>query len=302
MSGIRDIKRRIKSINNTKKITKAMEMIASAKMRKATQRVVASRPYAQRAWQILQSVTKGKSAKVHPLLVKRDRVQSVAVIVISSNRGLCGSLNQQILKVAEEVARDYHERSVTVSFISVGKKVGKALVRRGYSVVADYVKPDAGETILDLKPIIDHVISEYIAGTYDEIDILYTDYISSLKQEARVKRLLPFSIRSDSHLGRVGTSSRAPTESSPGRVRYAFEPSVSQVLTEIIPRIVETYAYQALLESNASEHAARMLAMRNASDSAGTMIDDLTLTFNQARQAGITREIAEIAAGKAALE
>lgn len=303
MASTRDIKRRIKSVNNTKKITKAMEMISSVKMRKAVGKVTASRPYATLAWEILREVTARKKVSHHPLLERKTGVQKVVAVVISSNRGLCGSLNQQVLKKADELGAHIRERyGCELDIIALGKKTGRALAKRGYHLVAEYPKPDAGESLTDIQHIMLSLVDEYTAGKVDRVYVVYTDFISSLKQVPQAKQLLPFTLTEDSSLGSIGDSRDRTTVRPYDLHRYKFEPDTATILSQIIPRILESQLYQALLESNASEHSARMAAMRNASDSARDMIDEFTLIYNQARQASITREIAEIAAGKAALE
>ncbi len=301
MASTRDIKRRIKSVNNTKKITKAMEMISSVKMRKAVGKVTASRPYATLAWEILREVTSRKKASHHQLLERKTAVKKAVAVVISSNRGLCGSLNQQVLKKADELGTHIRQQfGCDLDIIALGKKTGRALAKRGYHLAAEYPKPDAGESLTDIQHIMLSLVDEYTAGKVDKVYVVYTDFISSLKQVPQAKQLLPFTLEEDTALGTIGST--PPSVHRSPVTRYKFEPDTATILSQIIPRILESQLYQALLESNASEHSARMAAMRNASDSARDMIDEFTLIYNQARQASITREIAEIAAGKAALE
>jgi len=314
MPNTRDIRRRIKSIHNTKKITKAMEMVASSKMRRAVNGVLASRPYSDLAWQLILNVAGKAHVKHHRLLAKRKEIKSLGIVLITSNRGLCGSFNQQVIKSAVEIIKkEKSSRSdLKVEVIAVGKKGARSMFRLGYKVVAEFEKPDVLHSILDVKPMAKMIMSDFLSKKYDKVYLIYTDYISALKQIPRVKQILPIETTPDLFLGTVSEHALAHPSTKPGFGRdeltmiasaeYKFEPPAKEILGELLPRLLSVQVYQAYLESNASEHSARMLAMRNASDAAGDMISELTLIFNQARQAAITREIAEIAGGKAALE
>ncbi|MBI4262398.1 ATP synthase F1 subunit gamma [Candidatus Uhrbacteria bacterium] len=321
------IKRRIRSVSNTKKITKAMELVSAAKMRKAVARTLASRAYAGTAWELVQRLTMRVDYQ-HPLLGnKQDEstysssdsddaseesrssrqartVNKTAVIVISSNRGLCGSFNARIAGEALKMK--------DVEYITMGRKSRDIIRRNGATIAADFEKKDITTSIADLSPLTRLVMDGFLDGTYSRVSVVYMDFISSLVQQSRVKQLLPFIAEEDENLGVIGTSPRnlTPTLSSEerekltkrGEYEYLIEPAPDVVLNDLLPRLVELQLYQSVLESEASEHSARMLAMRNATDAAGDMMQELTLMYNQARQAGITREIAEIAGGKAALE
>lgn len=304
MAAGRDIRRRIKSINNTKKITKAMELVSAAKMRKATNRVTSSRPYSNTSWQVLLDLS-GRAEKVlHPLLEEREPIQNVALVVISSNRGLCGGFNSHIVELAVKIWREAERLGQKVEFITLGKRARDELRRLNAPIVADFEKDDVTTDILKLAALVKLIMDDFIAGKYDKVELVYTDFISTLVQKPHLKRLLPLETRPDELLGEVGEAAR-PQE-QPALLKswqeYIFEPSTLEILEDLLPRLLEVQVYQAVLETEASEHSARMIAMRNASDAAADIISDLTLTYNQARQAGITREIAEISAGKIALE
>lgn len=304
MPSTRDIVRRIKSVKNTKKITKAMEMVSSSKMRKAVGGVLATRPYSTLAWQLVLSVAGKTKSELHPLLTRRDKVKKIALVLISSNRGLCGSFNQQVVKAAREYLRRAQAGNPTLvaDFLVLGKKSVKAIVRLGYNLVAEFEKADVVENSLSVRPLSKMLVKEFLSGKYDQVVLVYTDYISSLRQTARTKQILPIVPSPDQMLGVASEKNENVESSADLSFEYLFEPNPKIILEELLPRLLEMQVYQALLESNASEHSARMLAMRSASDAAGDMIDELTLIYNQARQAAITREIAEIAGGKAALE
>ncbi|MBI4276349.1 ATP synthase F1 subunit gamma [Candidatus Uhrbacteria bacterium] len=320
------IKRRLRSIGNTKKITKAMELVSAAKMRKVIQRTLASRAYAGTAWDLVQRIA-GRVDYQHPLFGTQehssssseseemaDESRSVrqapttrsAVIVISSNRGLCGSFNANVAGAALK------QTSGVVEYITLGKKARDVIRRHGSAIAADFEKKDVTTSVVDISPITRMALDGFLAGTYARVDVVYTDFVSSLSQKARVKQLLPFAAEEDPHLGKVARESnvKSPADAkalvgkqmSNVSFEYLIEPAPDIVLNDLLPRLVELQLYQAVLESDASEHSARMLAMRNASDAASDMMQELSLMYNQARQAGITKEIAEISGGKAALE
>lgn len=281
----RIIRRRIKSVKNTRKITKAMELVAASKMRRAVSSVLGTRPFASLAWETVRSVAKITDPSTHPLLAPRPEIKKVLFVLITSDRGLCGGFNARMLKEAMKVLAQYQNAPVDV--ITVGKRGADTMRRVGRPIVASFVDLTNSPKYADIRPITRLILEEYLNGTYDKVVIGYTDYISALTQKPNLVDLLPL---------------KPIEEEEAGSTEYVFEPNPREVLDALLPKIVETQVWQALLESAASEHSARMMAMRSASDAALDMINSLTFTFNQARQAGITREIAEISSGKAALE
>jgi F-type H+-transporting ATPase subunit gamma len=304
----RTIRRRIKSVTNTRKITKAMELVSASKMRRAVSSVLATRPYAEAAWRAVSEIAKVTDPTLHPLLAssKKSGAERVLLIIFTSDRSLCGGYNAQILRSAAEFLK---RKGDAVDIVAVGKKGEAALARTKKNLVAAFEGLSNNPRITDIRTIADLAIGDFTAGKYDAVHIAYTDFRSALVQKPIIRQLLPI-IR----IGELGTVDEAREghpqrsggqdmkETPGGPTDYLFEPSPQAVLDQMLPRLVEAQIYQALLESSASEHSARMMAMRTASDAASDMIDDLTLTYNQARQAGITREIAEISSGKAALE
>lgn len=295
----RDIVRRLKSVKNIKKITRAMELVAASKMRKSVARVLASRPYADAAWKLVMDLMPKAEPEAHQLLQERE-VKRAAVIVISSNRGLCGSFNQQSAGQALAVARKEKWGSdVAVDYITFGKKAAQILAAESRSIAADYSKDDITDSVDDILPVAKEVISGFVSHKYDEVDVIYTHFVSSLKQQTRVRYLLPL-VKPSRFLGHIA-SEKAENSSQLNFSDFYFEPSRDSVLEVLLPRLIELQIYQAVLESEASEHSARMLAMRNASDSATDMIDTLTLAYNQARQASITAELAEISSAATAI-
>lgn len=277
------IKRRIRSVSNTKKITKAMELVSAAKMRKAVRNTLASRAYAGTAWEIVLRLSEKADRKHHPLFAERE-AKRVAVILVSANRGLCGAFNSNIAKKALGVTKKHG----VIDFLTLGKKARDVIRRGGATIGADFEKQDVTTAVAQISALAHTVIDGFTKGTYDRVYVAYTHFVSSLRQEATVKQILPIE--------------GVPTDTKRTDYEYVFEPDPARLFNDLLPRLITVQIYQATLESDASEHSARMLAMRNATDAAGDMIADLTLSFNQARQAGITQEIAEISGGKAALE
>lgn len=300
----RDINRRIRSIANTKKITKAMEMVSASKMRKAVNAVLATREYSNSAWDLVKDLSAKTDPSHHALLQRRDDIKRIGVVMFTSNRGLCAGFNREIIEQVAKYLKKYQSEGnkVDTDIFLMGKKGREINYRYKYNVVADFEKSDVAENVLDITPLAKMVIADYISGKYDKVVVAYTDYESAVSQKPRIRRLLPIE-REDDELGYV--SDDKPSKEAKEEMKefeYIFEPSPDAVLEQMLSRLIELQIYQALLESNASEHSARMLAMRNASDAAGDMIEDLTLYFNQARQQAITSELADISAGRAAVE
>lgn len=296
----KEIQRRIRSVGNTKKITKAMELVSAAKMRSAVQSVVATRKYSQTAWQIVRDLSARTDPAHHPLLEKRDQNDNLGLILLSSNRGLCGGFNREIVELAAKYCNDFvqQNQAAKIEVVLVGQRGRNIMTRHHYKIVAEFTKSDVAESITEVQALAKMVIDDYLSGKYDKVVMAYTDYHSAISQEPRLRQLLPIH-SADEELGSVD-GDEMPAEKAPA-YEYMFEPSPDYVLDQMLYRLIELQIYQALLESNASEHSARMVAMRNASDAANDMIDDLTLSFNQARQQVITAELAEISAGRAAV-
>jgi F-type H+-transporting ATPase subunit gamma len=293
------IKRRIKSITNTRKITKAMELVAASKMRKAQLATLATRPYSTRAWFVISDLASKTDPDLHPLLRRKPYVKKICLILITSDRGLCGGFNAQIIKKSLDFILKEQKAGKEIELITIGKKGRDFMARHKIKIVADFVNLSSITRLVEIKALTKMVLEDFINNKYDEIYLAYTDFVSTVVQKPRIKKLLPFSIEKETELGDVGLVHK---EEEKEFYEFLFEPSPDVVLAYLLPRLVEVQIYQALLESNASEHSARMIAMKNASDAASDMIFDLTLSYNQARQAAITKEIAEISGGKAALE
>ncbi|MEI6587513.1 MAG: FoF1 ATP synthase subunit gamma [Candidatus Moraniibacteriota bacterium] len=318
MNSARDIKRRIKSINNTKKITRAMEMVSAAKMRRSVASVVGIRPYAHSAWSVLTNLARAFKDYQTGLLEVRE-VRSVLVIAIASNRGLCGSFNAQVAKKIKDEINNPEKLKVNrigdkklessvpnvdlkIDFITVGKK-GEAMVRRlGKEIVATFPELTYLPKIEDVRAVAKIVIADYLEKKYDKVAVIYTDFVSAINQQTKIRQILPVSkIDLEKQIAEMDILANEVGLKEPD-LEYKIEPSPKELLDYIFPRLIEMQIYHAILESNASKESSRMLAMRNATDAAGEMADGLTLAYNQLRQAKITQEIAEISAGKATLE
>ncbi len=302
----REIKRRIRSVSSTRKITKAMELVAGAKMRRAVKAVLQTRSYANAAWEVVKNLSDKTDTSKHPLLQKRERVKKVGVILIASNRGLCGSFNREIVEVVANYIKNHKNENINIEaeVFLMGNRGKDIMFRHGHEVVAEFTKFDVTTRVSEVTPLAQMAIQDYISGKYDKIVMAYTDYKSAIVQEPRIRKLLPID-RQDDELGYVGKNDKnafLADQIAFEKNEYLFEPSPDVVLEQMLHRLVELQIYQALLESNASEHSARMMAMRNASDAALDMIDSLTMTFNRARQQNITTELADISAGRAAVE
>lgn len=292
------IKQRIKSVKNTKKMTKAMEMVSAAKMRKAVQATLATRLYATLARDLLLRLSTTENVET-PLTEERP-VQTILVLLISSNRGLCGSFNTNVFKKASKLLKDKIVGEAAVEVIGVGRKSAAFAKKHGYTLVAAFDDLPVQPTFADISPISSMARQGFLEKKYDKVFVIYTDFVSSLHQEVRIRQLLPVTTQEVEAL--LGDVYDGATPTVDLRTEYEFEPSAVAVTESILPRLVEVQAYQAILESSASEHSSRMVAMKNASSAAGDMIKILTLEFNKARQAAITQEIAEIAGGAMALE
>lgn len=299
---VKTIKGRLRSISNTQKITRAMEMVSATKMRKTVAAVTASRPYAHAVWQLSQRLAGRVDPSLHVFLQAPANVERAVLVVLTANRGLSGSFGSNVMSAAlrqAEIWREQFGSALEIEWLVIGKRGLEILARQQATVAAQFIKDDVATSAESIRPVLGMIVDGYTAGRYQLVGIVYTDYVSALVQQPAYRRLLPLEATQEPALGATKPEVES-TDAVPGE--YVFEPSADEVIERLMPRLIEIQLYQALLESNASEHAARMLAMRNASEAARDMMDDLTLLFNQARQAGITREIAEIAGGKAALE
>ena len=278
------IRSRIKSVSNTKKITKAMELVSAAKMRRAVSSATSARRYAALGAELLRNLSALGATVDHPFFQTKTASNKVLMIVIGSDRGLCGGYNVSLMRAVDAAAGKFSQ----VDYVCAGRHVELALRRLGRNIIASFPGLTNAPRASAVRPIVTLAESEFVSGAYDAVYIASTNYISALRQTPEVKVLLPLVDRPE-----------ATPQLSPDAL---FEPTPQDVLEYTLPRFIEAMAYQAVLEAAASEHSARMMSMRSASDAAGDMITDYTFTLNQARQSAITSEIAEISAGRAALE
>ena len=299
MATLREVKNRIRSVRNITQITRALEAVSASRVRRAQARVLASRAYAEKAWEILLNIqAASKSQPLHPLLTTREEVNRVMMVVITSDRGLAGAYNTNVLRVARRFAERLGK---PVDYVAVGRKGRDSLARSGARLVASFSDISASPTIADISPIARIAMDAYLSGEVDEVLIAYTDFINMLTQRPAVLGWLP--LTTDTIARQVAAEYvKDVAIVSEGLQNYEYEPNAEAVVAEIVPRFTELQLYQALLEAQASEHAARMAAMRNATDNATQVTADLILLYNKARQAEITAEILDIVGGANALQ
>ncbi len=299
MPTLREVKNRIRSVRNIAQITRALEAVSASRVRRAQARVLASRIYAEKAWEILVNVqAASKNLPLHPLLTEREEINRVMVVVITSDRGLAGAYNTNILRVAQ---RFESRLGKPVDYVTVGRKGRDSLARLGANIVASFTDMSAEPKVSDITPIARIAMDAYLDGQADEVLIAYTDFINMLAQRPAVLGWLPLTTHTvaEQVAAEYVKDVAAVTD---GTQNYEYEPSATAVVDEIVPRFTELQLYQALLEAQASEHAARMAAMKNATDNATQLTADLTLQYNKARQAEITAEILDIVGGANALQ
>jgi len=287
MAGSKEIRTKIKSVENTRKITKAMEMVAASKMRKAQDRMRAARPYAEKIRNVAAHLSKAHPEYKHPFLVHREKVANVGIIVVSSDKGLCGGLNTNVLRLSLNQMKAWENEGKGVVVSAIGNKGFGFMGRVGANVKSHVTglgdRPHMEKLIGPVKLLLD----AYIAGEIDQLFIVYTRFINTMKQEPVVEQLLPLS---GEQLG-----------SAEGHWDYIYEPEAKSVVDELMTRYVESLVFHAVAENMASEQSARMVAMKSASDNAKNVIGELKLVYNKARQAAITKEISEIVGGAAAV-
>jgi len=286
MASLKDIKRRIVTVRKTQQITRAMRMVAGAKLRRAQAAIEAGRPYAVAMRSTLQEVARSQKDAEHPLLRPHESVRAAEMLVVTSDRGLCGAFNANVVKQAQAVVAARRGLSLTVS--TAGRKGNEFFRRRRASMGADY--PQQGwVTYGQAVQIAKRVSARYVAGEVDEVVLVYSEFVSALRQVPREVQLLPF------------TPAAAETAGDAEALPFEIEPSPQRLLDVLVPKAVETEIFRALLENQAGEHAARMAAMESATRNTEELIDSLTLKYNRARQAAITKELVEIVSGAEAL-
>ena len=287
MAGGREIKTKIKSVQNTRKVTRALEMVSASKIRKAQERMRASRPYARAMKQMIGHLAQANSEYRHPYLVQREDVKRVGYIIVSSDRGLAGGLNNNLFRKLLAELRGWQERGVEVEVVTIGQKASVFFRRLKVGMLASVTHLGDTPKVEQLVGVIKVMLDAYTAGQVDRVFLCYNDFVNTMTQRAAFDQLLPLPA--------------ADTQVAKHDWDYIYEPDAQAVLEHVLTRYVESLVYQAVMENVASEHAARMVAMKSASDNATKMIDTLNLVYNKARQAAITQEISEIVGGAAAV-
>ncbi len=300
MATLQEIRRRINSVKNIGQVTRAMQAVAASHMQRAQAQVRATRPYAEKAWEVLTHLAAQRQVgeELHPLLQVRP-LHTAALVVLTGDRGLCGAFNNNIIVQAVDFIEEHKALQLEVKLITVGRKGRDFMLRRGEDIVAEFTNIPDQPKLVDVTPIARVAIDGFLEGRFDQVCLAYSDFINVLNQQPTIKRFLP--------IMPAEIETQAMAEYIEGVARplvateYIYEPDPRSILDEVVPRFTELQIYQAVLESIASEHSARMVAMRNASENAMALVGDLTLEFNKARQRAITLEIMDIAGGAEAL-
>jgi len=292
MASAREMRLRIKSVKNISQVTRALQAVSASKVRKAIAALMGTRPYATKAWQVLTHIsTQPGRDSLHPLLTARESVKNTLVVVISGDRGLAGAYNTNLIRYT---FRHFANWPTPLSFIAVGRKGRDLLLRRRQRVIADFSNLPAAPSFSDVSAIGRLAVEEFLQGRADEVFLVYTDFVNMVKQDPVVKKLLPLEVNGGE--GRVMDFEHKHVSAA-----YIYEPDQNEILDQIIPRFTALQVYQSILESLASEHAARMVAMRNATENANELAGDLQLAYNKVRQQSITSDILDIAGGAEAL-
>jgi F-type H+-transporting ATPase subunit gamma len=293
MASAREMRLRIKSVKNISQVTRALEAVSAAKVRKAIQALTATRSYATKAWQVLRHITNQPgSLNLHPLLMARANPKNALVIVMTADRGLAGAYNTNIIRYVLQRFDKYH---LPVKYITVGRKGRDLLLRMGKPVIADFSNLPSAPKFFSVSAIGRLVVDDFIKAEVDEVFLIYTDFVNMARQITTMKKLLPLEIENAEQLVQEFEQQTGPAAA------YEFEPDQKEILDEMIPRFTALQIYQAILESQASEHAARMVAMRNATDNAKELVSALQLAYNKVRQQTITNDILDIVGGAEAL-
>jgi F-type H+-transporting ATPase subunit gamma len=293
----RDVKNRISSVKNIQKITRAMEMVAAARLRRAEQRIAALRPYAGAIRRMTRQAAEAAGGELGslPILQEHESEQKVAILLVTGDRGLAGAFNSQILRAGIRAAQDYEGEGKSTVFYASGRRGASSLTFRGRETAGTYLGFSDRPAYANAREIAEDLMAAYVDGQVDRVEVFYNGYVSPLVQQVRRETLLPLQHAT------ILEVEEDDSEETGHHALVEYEPGPEEILKRLVPDYVEISIYRALLESTASEHGARMTAMRNASENAGEVIEDLTLEMNRARQAEITQEIMEVVAGAEAL-
>ncbi|CAM4434403.1 MAG: ATP synthase gamma chain [Legionellaceae bacterium] len=287
MAGAKEIRTKIGSIKNTQKITRAMEMVAASKMRRAQERMQTSRPYANKIREVINHLAKAKSEYRHAFLSVRP-IKRIGYIVISSDRGLCGGLNINLFKTTIADMRKHHEEGIDIDLCLIGKKAEAFFKRYGGKVVAQANHLGDSPSVMDIVGVVKMMLDSYEEGNIDALYIVYNEFVNTMTQSPQIEQLLPI-------------TTTTSDEENIHHWDYIYEPDARELLNVLLARYIESLVYQTVVENLASEQAARMISMKNASDNAGEIINELQLAYNKARQAAITQELSEIIGGASAV-
>ena len=287
MAGSKEIRTKIKSVENTRKITKAMEMVAASKMRKAQDRMTAARPYAEKIRIVAAHLSHAQSEYKHPFIIQREGIKNIGLIVVTSDKGLCGGLNTNVFRSSISQIKDWEKEGKKVQVCTIGNKAISFMGRVGADIKSQVSGMGDTPHMEDLLGAIKVMLDSYTNAEIDQLYICYTKFINTMKQEPTMEQLLPLSGEKD--------------ETPESTWDYIYEPDATLVIDALLSRYIETLIYHGVAENMASEQSSRMVAMKAASDNAGNVIDELTLIYNKARQAAITKEISEIVGGAAAV-
>ena len=293
MANTREVRLRIRSVKNIAQVTRALQAVSASNVRKAMAAMIRTRPYATKAWQVLTHIAgQPGRASLHPLLTPRDEDRNELVVLVAGDRGLAGAYNSNIVRFT---LQKFSTKEIPVGYITIGRKGRDMLIRRRKNVIAEFSHLPAAPSFTDVSAIGRLAVDEFLNGNADRVYLVYTDFYNMVKQVPAMKQLLPLEIGTGE--GRVVTFEQTKRANA----AYIYEPSEEEILDEIVPRFTALQVYQAIMESLASEHAARMVAMKNATDSATELAGALQLEYNKARQQGITGEILDIVGGVEAL-
>lgn len=294
MAGSREIRNKIKSVKNTQKITRAMEMVAASKMRKAQDRMKKARPYGEKIRKVAAHMSQANTEYRHPFLIARDTVKRIGIIVVTSDKGLCGGLNTNVLRKAVNQMKQWQSEGEQIEVCCIGNKGLGFMSRINANVVSQVIALGDAPDIAKLIGAVKVVLDGYIQDRFDRVYIFYNRFVNTMKQEPLMEQLLPLTDERIQKNSGSDSNSRMTWD-------YIYEPEAKPVIDDIMTRYVEAIVYQAVAENMASEQSARMVAMKAASDNAGNVIDELTLIYNKSRQAAITKELSEIVGGAAAV-
>jgi F-type H+-transporting ATPase subunit gamma len=292
MASAREMRLRIRSVKNISQVTRALEAVSASKVRRAVKAVMDTRPYATKAWQVLTHIaTQPGREQLHPLLTERPVVKNALAVVITGDRGLAGAYNSNVIRF---IAQKFDEYKVPVKYIAIGRKGRDLLFRRRKEVIADFSGLPAAPSFADVSAIGRLAVDSFLNGEVDEVFLVYTNFYTMARQAVELQKLLPLELETEHEHVRFDQVRKTPAA-------YIYEPAEREILDEIIPRFTALQVYQAILESQASEHAARMVAMRNATDNARELVGALQLAYNKVRQQAITSDILDIVGGAEAL-